>query len=161
MAAITQLLRRLRDQSGAELIEMAIVTPILLMILAGIFDFGFLFRGWEVVTNAAREGARVGVLPSYDCEDDVEVVSVDVESRVDAYMLASGFQIGDYTVTSETGLVETDGGDFTACHVRVHMFQQLPSLGIIGQFFGGAFTSVPVAASAVMRTEGSAVAPAP
>ena len=70
MAAIRRLFRRLRDQSGAELIEMAIVTPILLMILAGIFDFGFLFRGWEVVTNAAREGARVGVLPSYDCEDD-------------------------------------------------------------------------------------------
>ena len=36
MAAIRQLFRRLRDQSGAELIEMAIVTPILLMILAGI-----------------------------------------------------------------------------------------------------------------------------
>ena len=33
------------------------------------FDFGFLFRNWEVVTNAAREGARVGVLPSYDCAD--------------------------------------------------------------------------------------------
>ena len=136
---------------------MAIVTPILLMILAGIFDFGFLFRGWEVVTNAAREGARVGVLPSYDCDVD----SVDIESRVDAYMQASGFQIGDYTVTSETGTVETDGGDFTACHVRVHMFQRLPSLGVIGQFFGGAFTSVPIAASAVMRTEGAAVAPAP
>ena len=157
MAAIRQLFRRLRDQSGAELIEMAIVTPILLMILAGIFDFGFLFRGWEVVTNAAREGARVGVLPGYDCDDG----SADIESRVDAYMLASGFQIGDYTVTSETGLVETTGGDFTACHVRVHMFQRLPSLGVIGQFFGGAFTSVPVASSAVMRTEGSAVAPAP
>ena len=141
---------------------MAIVTPILLMILAGIFDFGFLFRGWEVVTNAAREGARVGVLPSYDCDDDVAVVTADIQSRVDAYMQASGFQPGDYTVTSETGTVETDGGDFTACHVRVHMFQRLPSLGVIGQFFGGAFTSVPIAASAVMRTEGSAVvAPAP
>ena len=140
---------------------MAIVTPILLMILAGIFDFGFLFRGWEVVTNAAREGARVGVLPSYDCEDDVVAVTVDIQSRVDAYMLASGFQTGDYTVTSETGTVATTGGDFTACHVRVHMFQRLPSLGVIGQFFGGAFTSVPIAASAVMRTEGSAVAPAP
>ena len=152
-----RLFRRLRDQSGAELIEMAIVTPILLMILAGIFDFGFLFRGWEVVTNAAREGARVGVLPGYDCDAG----SDDIESRVDEYMLASGFQIGDYTVTSDTGTVETTGGDFTACHVRVHMFQRLPSLGVIGQFFGGAFTSVPIASSAVMRTEGSSIAPAP
>ena len=70
MASIRRFARRLGDQRGAELIEMAIVTPILLMILAGIFDFGFLFRGWEVVTNAAREGARVGVLPDYDCDPD-------------------------------------------------------------------------------------------
>ena len=135
---------------------MAMVTPILLMILAGIFDFGFLFRGWEVVTNAAREGARVGVLPGYDCDVDSE----DIQSRVDEYMEASGFVPADYTVTSEIGTVESDDGEleFTACHVRVHMFQQLPSLGVIGQFFGGAFSSVPIASSAVMRTEASASA---
>jgi len=127
---------------------MAMVTPILLMILAGIFDFGFLFRGWEVVTNAAREGARVGVLPAYDCEPG----SLDIQSRVDEYMAAAGITSG-YTVTSGTGPVTTTVGDFTACEVRVHMFQQLPSLGVIGQMFGGAFTSVPITASAVMRTE--------
>ena len=48
---------------------MAIVTPILLMIIAGIFDFGMMFRAWEVVTNAAREGARVGTLPGYTAQD--------------------------------------------------------------------------------------------
>jgi hypothetical protein len=36
-----------------------IVTPILLLSLAAIFDFAILFRAWNVVTNAAREGARV------------------------------------------------------------------------------------------------------
>ena len=136
---------------------MAIVTPILLMILAGIFDFGFLFRGWEVVTNAAREGARVGVLPSYECDPDEPE---DIEQRVDAYMAAAGYSDPDaYDVTIDRGTVETLGGNFTACSVRVTMNQQLPSLGIIGQFFGGAFTSVPIAAQAVMRTEGAAVAP--
>ena len=140
---------------------MAIVTPILLMILAGIFDFGFLFRSWEVVTNAAREGARVGVLPSYECEPAaLAPVSVDIQSRVDEYMEAAGFADPmAYTVTSGTASVTTTAGDVPACYVRVHMFQQLPSLGIIGQFFGGAFTSVPVQAQAVMRLEGSAVAP--
>jgi Flp pilus assembly protein TadG len=129
------------------------------MILAGIFDFGFLFRGWEVVTNAAREGARVGILPSYECDPDAPD---DIESRVDAYMAGSGFSDPTaYTVTIQTGTVSTTGGDFTACSVRVSMNQQLPSLGIIGQFFGGGFGSVPIAAQAVMRTEGSAVTPAP
>jgi hypothetical protein len=136
---------------------MMLVTPILLLILAGIFDFGFLFRSWEVVTNAAREGARVGVLPGYDCDTG----SPDIQARVDEYMAASGFVPADYTVTSDTGTIESDAGDFDACLVRVHMFQQLPSLSVIGQFFGGAFTSVPVASSAVMRTETQAAAPTP
>ena len=127
--------------------------------LAGIFDFGFLFRGWEVVTNAAREGARVGVLPSYDCDP---ASPDDVQSRVDAYMAASGFSDpAAYTVTIDNGTVSTSGGDFTACAVRVSMSQQLPSLSVIGQIFGGAFTSVPIAASVVMRTEAQAVTPAP
>jgi hypothetical protein len=156
MVAITRFVRRLRDERGAELIEMAMVTPILLMILAGIFDFGFLFRSWEVTTNAAREGARAGILPGYSCE----AASADIQSRVDQYMAAAGIS-DPYTVT--TGLVTVPNADadleFTGCAVRVSMFAQLPSLSVIGQFFGGAFTSVPVAAQTIMRTEDQAVAP--
>ena len=55
---------RWRDARGAELIEFAMVLPIFLLLTAGIFDFGMMFRTYEAVTNAAREGARVGVLPA-------------------------------------------------------------------------------------------------
>ncbi|NOT25176.1 MAG: pilus assembly protein [Acidobacteria bacterium] len=159
MAQVAQILRRLRSEQGSELIEMAMVTPVLLLILAGIFDFGFLFRGWEVVTNAAREGARVGVLPSYDCNPGSPA---DIQTRVDAYMSASGFSDPSaYTVTIEAPTIATSAGTFTACAVRVSMSQQLPSLSVFTQFFGSAFTSVPIAGSAVMRTEAQAVAPAP
>jgi Flp pilus assembly protein TadG len=151
--------RRLRDDRGAELIEMAMVTPVLLMILAAIFDFGLMFRSWEVVTNAAREGARVGVLPAYSCKSDEPT---DIQSRVDAYMAASGFpDPAAYTVSIDTGNVDTSAGTFTACLVRVEMDQQLPSLSIIGQVFGGTFGTVPLAAATVMRTEDQAVAAAP
>ncbi len=37
----------------------------LLLIGFGILDFGILFQRYEVITNAAREGARVAVLPGY------------------------------------------------------------------------------------------------
>ena len=39
--------------------------PTLLLVMLGIIDFGFLFQRYEVVTNAAREGARVAILPGY------------------------------------------------------------------------------------------------
>ena len=48
--------------------------PTLLLVMLGIMDFGFLFQRYEVVTNAAREGARVAILPGYQ--------TPDVEARV-------------------------------------------------------------------------------
>jgi Flp pilus assembly protein TadG len=158
MAAMTSILRRLRSDYGAELIEMAMVTPILLLICAAIFDFGFLFRGWEVVTNAAREGARVGVLPAYSCDS---ATPADIQSRVDAYMAGAGItDTTSYQVDLGNTIVTTAAGDFTACAVRVELTQNLPSLSVFGQFFGGSFGSVPVVAAAVMRTETQA-APGP
>jgi hypothetical protein len=40
--------------------------------------------------------------------------------------------------------------------VTVTSVQTLPSLGVIGTFFGGSFGSVPVASTSVMRTETAA-----
>ena len=66
MAALTRRRARWSDESGAELIEFALSLPILLLLVVlGIIDFGLLFRRYEVVTNAAREGARVAILPGY------------------------------------------------------------------------------------------------
>ena len=82
MAAVTRTAARWSDESGAELIEFALVLPLLLLVLLGIIDFGFLFQRYEVVTNAAREGARVAVLPGYG--------DADVQPRVDQYLTAGG-----------------------------------------------------------------------
>src|ERR1051326_7949194 len=69
LARLTRCLGRFRDDRGAELIELALVLPILLFVSAGILEFGFLFQRFEVITNAAREGARLGALPGYGLAD--------------------------------------------------------------------------------------------
>jgi Flp pilus assembly protein TadG len=56
---------RVRSERGAELVEFALVLPLLLVLIGGIIDFGFLFQRYEVVTNAAREGARLRSLAGY------------------------------------------------------------------------------------------------
>ena len=144
MASLTTLRRRIRSEYGAELIEMAMVTPILLLLVGGIVDFGFVFRSWQIVTNAAREGARVGVLPGYACDD---TAGGDVESRVSAYLSTAG--LSGATVNAATTTVN----GLTSCGVTVTYHQPLPSLSVFGQFFGGAFSSVSVAGGASMRTE--------
>ena len=76
------LYRRLACEKGAELIEFALVFPLLLLVMFGIMDFGLLFQRYETVTNAAREGARIAVLPGY--------AQADVQARVTQYLAASG-----------------------------------------------------------------------
>ena len=74
---------RLRnDQRGAALIETAITIPIILLIAVGIFEFGRAYQTWQVLTNAAREGARVAIL--------ADKTDADVTSAVRGYMQAGG-----------------------------------------------------------------------
>ena len=67
MATLNASVRR--NDRGQAVIELALTLPLLLLVVFGIFDFGFMFQRYEVVTNAAREGARVGVLPGYSTTD--------------------------------------------------------------------------------------------
>lgn len=49
-------------QRGAAAVEFALVLPFLLMMVLGTIDWGWYFFVREVVTNAAREGARAGAV---------------------------------------------------------------------------------------------------
>jgi len=49
--------RRSRDE-GASAVEFALVSMVLVLILVGIIQFGYLFYQWVEITHAAREGAR-------------------------------------------------------------------------------------------------------
>ena len=64
-------MRNWRSEKGAALVEAAVTLPLLLLVSVGIFEFGRAYQTWQVLTNAAREGARVAVLP------DVTAASVD------------------------------------------------------------------------------------
>jgi Flp pilus assembly protein TadG len=55
---------RVRDRGGQALAEFVLVVPILLLLVFGIVEFGLAFRTHQIVTNTAREGARVAVLPA-------------------------------------------------------------------------------------------------
>jgi Flp pilus assembly protein TadG len=59
------MFKRLRNQRGAALIETAVTLPLVLLVSVAIFEFGRAYQTWQVLTNAAREGARVAVLEQY------------------------------------------------------------------------------------------------
>lgn len=51
-----------RDESGAVAIEFALVVPVLILIVFGIINFGFVFSQQSTLNNAVREGARRAVV---------------------------------------------------------------------------------------------------
>ncbi len=53
------MIRRLRDnERGAAMVEAALILPIVLMILLGIFDFGRALNYWNDTNQLAADGAR-------------------------------------------------------------------------------------------------------
>ena len=88
---LLRLPARVRSQAGAELVEFALVLPMMLLVFGGIVDFGLLLQRQQVVTNAAREGARLGVLPGY--------TQTDVQARVTAFVREG---LNDDTLTPAT-----------------------------------------------------------
>ncbi len=57
-----------RSQRGQTLVEFALILPILILILFGILEFGRIFYSYISITNAVREGARIGVVGAEDDE---------------------------------------------------------------------------------------------
>ena len=53
-----------KHERGQAMLETAIALPILLVLMVGIFEVGRAYETWQVLTNAAREGARMAVTPS-------------------------------------------------------------------------------------------------
>lgn len=56
------LCRAHSDQRGTGIVEMALVLPILLLLVVGTLDFGRAIYVRNALANAARDGARIGVV---------------------------------------------------------------------------------------------------
>lgn len=54
-----------RTQRGQSLVETALVTPILIFLLLGLFEAGYALRSYIVLTNASREAARFAIRHNY------------------------------------------------------------------------------------------------
>lgn len=48
-----------RDESGASMVEMTLVLPMLLTLLLGFVDFGYAYYQWNAATKAVQIGARM------------------------------------------------------------------------------------------------------
>ena len=148
-AVVVRLPARVRSQTGAELVEFALVLPILLLVFGGIVDFGLLLQRQQVITNAAREGARLAVLPGY--------TDADVQARVEQFVREGINNDSAAPVATRTLVTLTPGSGpaFQAARVSVTLADRFLILGPIVSLAGGSgsFGTIALTATTTMRVE--------
>ena len=149
MDQVRRLLRRFCGDQAAQLVEFALVLPMLLLVVLGIAEFGFIFQRYEVVTNAAREGARMAVLPGYTTADVTTRVRAYVsDGRVPTTLTNPNIVVTNITIPVGGGLAPVNAKRVTVTYTHSYTF--LPN---IGAWFGATYTTVPLTAVAQMRNE--------
>ena len=141
---------RTKSERGAALLEAAITIPMLLLVSVGIFEFGRAYQTWQILTNAAREGARIAVLP--------DPTPGTAQTRVLQYMQAGQLSAaGSATITvNRSATLDVNGRSVSASEVSIDypfsfiVLQPVARLIAPSTSLGGA---VVMHAQAVMRNE--------
>lgn len=62
------------DSRGTVTVEAALITPLLITLLFGIIEFGFIFKDLLLLHQAAREGARVAAVGATTSEIETRIL---------------------------------------------------------------------------------------
>ncbi|MFQ5912356.1 MAG: TadE/TadG family type IV pilus assembly protein [Nitrospinota bacterium] len=126
-----------RATRGQALVEFALTLPLLLLLLLGVVEFARAYFTYHLITNATREGARIGIITGKSGTD----VNNAVQNR-----LSSGGLTATPTITV-TGVDGASAGDLTTVAVS-YPFQSLS-----GSFIPGWSGMITLSQTTVMRHE--------
>jgi hypothetical protein len=101
-------------------VEFAIILPLFMMLVMGAIDFGYFLYVSEVVTNAAREGARAGSVIDPSCgagtgctlSGQASSARGEAQTTAGNYLSRGGLTKGGVIIAS--GVIQGGGAD-SAC----------------------------------------------
>ena len=143
---------KLRNQAGAVLVETALTFLILFVFLFGIMEAGRFFQVQQLLTDAAREGARMAVSPL--TQTTTMPTDAQIQTEVERFLDAAS--IKDATVTVDRYVRLSDGAVIASpcgvpCGTRVRV--QAPyQIATISMFTS---LSMTLKGQALMRNETS------
>lgn len=128
-------------QRGVAAVEFAIVLPLLIFLFLGITEFGIAYYNKQVLTNASREGARVGII--HNTEDaTIKQVAYDyAKDRLIPY---------NNNFSPESINIITSGEYIKVNAVFTYNYLVLSGFGFFGTNFG---PNLDIVASTTMRME--------
>ena len=116
-----KLEKRLRSESGASAVEFALLLPVLMMVLFGIIEFGFALYQQAVLTNASREGARLGIVQAVPA-----ITTAQINAAIDNYLAPTGINSANVARVITPGAVT--GDPVTVSLTLPYTFMVLPKL---------------------------------
>lgn len=103
------LMRHVKTEAGAALVELAISLPLLAIILVGTIDFGRAFRTAMIVTNAARAGAQWGARTQSSAAD-----LTGMQTKATDVLGLNGLTAASPPAAARWCECATDGGTFSS-----------------------------------------------
>ena len=99
---MTTIRRINHARRGTAMVEMALVLPLFLMLILGIIEFGRAMMIANLVSNAAREGARMAVLDGSTNTEVNNAVETFLQSAIGSGVSAADIDV-TITVTAAAG----------------------------------------------------------
>lgn len=87
-----------RTESGVATVEFALVVPLLMMLFFGLISFGLAYNDNLAISNAAREGARLGAALDYHTAPSTWATSVQTRVQQVYFNGASSLPTSDICV---------------------------------------------------------------
>jgi hypothetical protein len=165
LLSIIGRLRKRHHSRGQSLVELALVAPVLLLLIAATLDLGRVFYSQITITNAAREGAMqasytpTSFIANAPCNKDLNKVMCRVVNEAKgSFVTISPLDVS----MSCSGACASGMGNVATVRVDGHFALLTPLLAAL---FGGSDVTVSASASAQIITnpeiEGSTPTPTP
>ena len=113
--------RRARRQEGAAAVEFGLIAPILVLLVFGTMSFGILFAQTLALSNAARQGARLGAVGNRTCAELVaetknSATSININTANVTVQILRGSAVGTAKdITAAAPCTNSTPND-TPCH---------------------------------------------
>jgi uncharacterized protein (UPF0333 family) len=121
-----------KNKKGNVLVEFALIMPILLLLIAGIIQFGFILNAKVAVNSASYEAARAATLSENPETDAINAVSNYAASSLSGWNLKERLGV-------KVDLSGNDPGDIVriivSYNVPVFFSSIISGSGIEGEFF--------------------------
>ena len=139
--------RRSTSERGTAIVESAIILPVFFMLLFGVFEAGRFMNTQQVLTNAAREGARYAVTPL--TQTNTLPSTGQITTRVNDFLGSASITGATVTVDNAVSVVT---GSITTTYTRVRVDEPYQVLTVPGFF---SMLQVTLRGEALMRNETS------